>query len=77
MKYLKYSVMVAGITLIAGCSKDNKSPGGITEPLQPEQSAIYPKPTPAKSSSETGYTGWVGDVMPYYFNDQFQLFFFA
>lgn len=75
MKYLKYSVMVAGLALFAGCSKDNKAPGGITEPLQPEQSAIYPKPTPAKSSSETGYTGWVGDVMPYYFNDQFQIFF--
>ena len=62
------------LSLAFACSKSSSS--NVQPQPQPEQVfKIYPMPTAATSSSTTGYAGWVGDVMPYYFDGKFHLFF--
>jgi beta-fructofuranosidase len=60
------------LTLFA-CKKENSTTTSL--PYTDEKFNIYPKPTVAASAGSTNRTGWVGDVMPYYVNNQFELFF--
>ncbi|MDT3404303.1 glycoside hydrolase family 32 protein [Mucilaginibacter terrae] len=60
------------LTLFA-CKKESSTTN--TLPYTDEKFSIYPKPTVATSAGSTNRTGWVGDVMPYYVNNQFELFF--
>ncbi|QEK53117.1 DUF4975 domain-containing protein [Pedobacter aquae] len=75
MKKVKLTMILTGIALLTSCAKQKESAPVITNPVVADEVTIFPKPTPAKSSTETGYVGWIGDVMPYYFNNQFEIFF--
>lgn len=66
--------IVNTLLLLTGCDKNN----GDTIIPQAQQQAtfnIYPQPTAPATAGGTGYAGWVGDVMPYYFDGKFHLFF--
>lgn len=62
--YLKELILCGALfTGMSACSKDNVTP--VNPPAPEETSRIFPKPL----------SGWVGDVMPYYLNGQFEIFF--
>lgn len=74
MVFKKY--IAAGTLLIAlaafGCKKDTVTSTTFT-PVADARFNIYPKPTNNTATGST--TGWVGDVMPYYVNGQFEIFY--
>lgn len=71
--FLKRILCAAGILLsLVSCSKDKE--GYAFEPAMDDKFNIYPKPTTG-TGPNNGYTGWVGDVMPYYEDGKFQIFF--
>lgn len=71
--FLERIFCVAGLLLsLMSCSKDKAA--YTFEPVADEKFNIYPKPTEGNAQSN-GYIGWVGDVMPYYENGKFQIFF--
>lgn len=70
----KKLLLAGGLVLtLFACKKDNANTG--TLPYTEEKFSIYPKPTVATEAASSNRTGWVGDVMPYYVNNQFELFF--
>lgn len=70
-RYLSAGALM--ITLMAGgCSKDTISQTSMA-PTAETKFNIYPKATTNTATGST--TGWVGDVMPYYVNGQFELFY--
>ncbi|RVU00418.1 DUF4975 domain-containing protein [Mucilaginibacter limnophilus] len=70
----KEFLLAGGIALtLFSCSKDKSNVA--VEPFQDETFNIFPKPTAPQSAGSTGYTGWIGDVMPHYAEGKFQLFF--
>jgi len=65
-RYLSAGVLML-LLLVSGCSKDKVSRTSLT-PSPEAKFNIYPKPTGSD-------VGWVGDVMPYYLNGRFELFY--
>ncbi|RYE11952.1 MAG: hypothetical protein EOP51_32410, partial [Sphingobacteriales bacterium] len=56
---------------LLGCSKENTAT--VVPPFTEDKFNLFPK---AESNVvANGSTGWVGDVMPYYVNGQFEIFF--
>lgn len=75
MKMLFNSLFfIAGMLLLTCCNK-NDGKNIIPEPEPQAAFNIYPKPTAPATAGSTGYAGWVGDVMPYYLDGKFHLFF--
>jgi beta-fructofuranosidase len=71
--FLKRTFCAAGLLFsLMSCSKDKTN--HTFEPVKEETFTIYPKPT-GGTSQNNGYRGWVGDVMPYYEDGEFQIFF--
>ena len=76
MKILFNSFFFIANTLLVltGCDK-NDGDNIIPEPQHQDTFNIYPKPTGPATTGNTGYAGWVGDVMPHYIDGKFHLFF--
>lgn len=70
----KNTIILSSFLLIAACSKSGNSHQLPTK-IVSDSFRIYPVPEAPLSTSTSGYAGWVGDVMPYFFNDKFQIFF--
>lgn len=71
MLFQKYILAATLMTALLSCKKDKDFPA--YEPPAETKFNIYPKPIADAATGST--TGWVGDVMPYYFNDQFEIFY--
>lgn len=71
MLFQKYIIAATLMTAALSCKKDKVFPA--YEPPAETKFNIYPKPTTNTATGST--TGWVGDVMPYYFNGQFEIFY--
>ena len=68
-------IILTGTLAIAllACSKEKGI--GQAEPFKEEAFHIFPKPVISPAASNGQQTGWVGDVMPYFVNGQFEIFF--
>lgn len=65
---------MAGLfTTFMACSKDKITT--VTDTAKREVFNIYPQPAVNQNASNGREDGWVGDVMPYYLNGQFEIFF--
>lgn len=73
--YIKNTFLVMSVFAVAiGCGKTeikSETAGNVIT----DSSHIYPVPTASLTSASKGYVGWVGDVMPYFVEGKFQLFF--
>jgi beta-fructofuranosidase len=69
------NIILAGGMAVAllACNKENGI--GQAEPFKEEVFHIFPKPVVSTGTSTGQQTGWVGDVMPYFSNGQFEIFF--
>lgn len=76
MKILFNTLLFIGSTLLAlaGCNK-NQIIKAAQDQDHPAIFNIYPRPTTPPTNGTIGYNGWVGDVMPYYLDGKFHLFF--
>ncbi|MBD1362395.1 DUF4975 domain-containing protein [Mucilaginibacter sp. ZT4R22] len=74
MVFKRYFLAGSIITTLLACSckKDTVTSNPVA-PYTEAKFNIYPKPV-ANSAAGNG-TGWVGDVMPYYVNGQFEIFY--
>lgn len=70
-RYLSAATLIVSL-LASGCAKDTLSQASLA-PSSETKFNIYPKATGNSTSGST--LGWVGDVMPYYVNGQFELFY--
>ncbi|QIL37978.1 DUF4975 domain-containing protein [Pedobacter sp. HDW13] len=61
------------LSVTLACTKEKTY--APAEPFAEEKFNIFPKPQLSATASSGQYTGWVGDVMPYYANGQFEIFF--
>jgi beta-fructofuranosidase len=68
-------IILTGTLAVAllACSKEKGI--GQAEPFKEEAFHIFPKPVISPAASNGQQTGWVGDVMPYFVNGQFEIFF--
>lgn len=70
----KKIILAAGLVIaLLACSKEKGV--GQAEPFKEEKFNIFPKPFFTPDAANGQQTGWVGDVMPYFVNGQFELFF--
>ncbi|UEG51340.1 DUF4975 domain-containing protein [Mucilaginibacter daejeonensis] len=71
-----YKKLMLAATLVMAMTSCKKESGTVAaQPYEEQKFTLYPKPTVASGNASTNRTGWVGDVMPYYMNGQFELFF--
>lgn len=82
MMKLKKSWAVAALSLglfACSCSKESPEPGNTTTPVTGSDKAVgfYPKPPSGWMGTTNPYntTGWVGDIMPFFDNGKFHIFF--
>lgn len=76
MKHLFRKILIAcNILMVASACTKNVNSSIISTTAVSDTFNIYPIPTVSKGNNSSGYAGWVGDVMPYYNNGKFQLFF--
>jgi beta-fructofuranosidase len=67
----RYFLAGSIIITLLGCSKDKTST--VVKPAEEAVFHIFPKPVNSVSTGSTA--GWVGDVMPYYVNGRFEIFY--
>ena len=61
------------LSVMLSCTKEKSY--APAEPFAEEKFNIFPKPQYAATAGSGQSTGWVGDVMPYFVNGQFEIFF--
>ncbi|SMD16148.1 glycoside hydrolase family 32 protein [Pedobacter nyackensis] len=73
MIFKRFFIASVLIIVLLACSKEKVF--GPAEPFKEETFNIFPKPTLSANEGAGQQTGWVGDVMPYFANGQFEIFF--